>query len=68
MALLAVFLTHNTPAQSLADYLNTEVFANANLETTDPDPAVVAGFETFMRDSSLRCRWNARLSNSPNDL
>ena len=49
MALLAAFLTHNTPAQSLADYLNTEVFANANLETTEPDPAVVAGFETFVQ-------------------
>ena len=49
MALLAAFVTHNMPAQSLADYLNTEVFAKANLETTDPDPAVVAGFETFMQ-------------------
>jgi sugar (pentulose or hexulose) kinase len=49
MALLAGFLTHSTPAQSLADYLNTEVFANANLETTEPDPAVVAGFETFVQ-------------------
>jgi sugar (pentulose or hexulose) kinase len=49
MALLAAFLTHNRPAQSLADYLNTEVFANANLETIEPDPAVVAGFETFVQ-------------------
>jgi hypothetical protein len=24
------------------------VFANANLETIEPDPVVVAGFETFV--------------------
>jgi hypothetical protein len=65
MALLAAFLTHNTPAQSLADYLNTEVFANANLETIEPILWSWPGSKPSWSDSSLRCRWNARQSNTP---
>jgi sugar (pentulose or hexulose) kinase len=49
IAVLAAFLTDRTSGHSLVDYLNARVFADANLETTNPDPAVVAGFETFIQ-------------------
>jgi MYXO-CTERM domain-containing protein len=49
MAVLAAFATRRTPEQSLADYLDTAVFADARLQTADPDPADVAGFTAFMQ-------------------
>ncbi|MBV6760402.1 xylulokinase [Rhodococcus opacus] len=49
IAILAAFLAHRETGQTLADYLNTRVFADADLETIEPDPADVAGFEAFMK-------------------
>lgn len=46
MALLAAFV--NSGKDSLAEWLATEVFAGAEVETADPDPAEVAGFDQFM--------------------
>jgi len=49
MAVLATYLVHRTPGQSLADYLTTRVFAHAQIDEVKPDPADVAGFDAFMR-------------------
>ncbi|WP_239082632.1 xylulokinase [Actinoplanes teichomyceticus] len=49
IAVLAAFHRTRTPGQSLDDFLNTSVFAGAQLDTVDPDPADVAGFDAFMR-------------------
>ena len=35
--------------QSLADSLNSRVFAGASLETIEPDPADVAGFDAYVQ-------------------
>ena len=49
IAVLAAFLTRRTPGQSLADYLTTRVFADAELDEVKPDPVDVAGFDAFMQ-------------------
>lgn len=49
IAVLAAFATTRAPGQSLVDYLNSEVFANANLETIQPNPTDVTGFDTFIQ-------------------
>ncbi|TYP83813.1 xylulokinase [Blastococcus xanthinilyticus] len=49
IAVLAAFAAARAPERSLSDYLDTEVFAGAGLETVDPDPADVAGFDAFMQ-------------------
>jgi sugar (pentulose or hexulose) kinase len=49
IAVLAAFLSHRAEGQSLADFLTTQVFAETILETIDPDPADVDGFEAFMQ-------------------
>jgi sugar (pentulose or hexulose) kinase len=49
MAVLAAFRTHRAPGQSLADYLSTKVFADAELIEAKPDPTDVAGFDAFMQ-------------------
>ncbi|UOY00360.1 xylulokinase [Blastococcus sp. PRF04-17] len=49
MAVLAAFAAGRAPEQTLADYLDTVVFPGAALETADPDPADVAGFDRFMQ-------------------
>ena len=48
MATLAAFRAARAEGQSLADYLAERVFAGAALETVEPDPADVAGFERFI--------------------
>ena len=48
MAVLAAFGTRRAPDQTLADYLSTAVFAEAEVLTVQPDPADVAGFDAFM--------------------
>ena len=48
IAVLAAFLAHGAEGQSLADFLATQVFAEATLETVDPHPADVDGFEAFI--------------------
>jgi sugar (pentulose or hexulose) kinase len=55
IAVLAAFATGRAAGpgpleeQSLADYLDTAVFAGANLQTHHPDPTDVAGFDAFMQ-------------------
>ena len=49
IAVLAAFLTRRTAGESLIDYLDAKVFADTVLETADPDPADVAGFDTYIR-------------------
>lgn len=46
MALLASFL--KVDGGSLADWLASSIFASAEVETSEPDPADVAGFDQFM--------------------
>ncbi|WP_091417579.1 xylulokinase [Friedmanniella luteola] len=48
MATLAAFRASRTDGQDLTGYLAERVFADAALETVDPDPADVAGFEQFI--------------------
>ncbi|MGY1808724.1 xylulokinase [Blastococcus sp. SYSU D00669] len=49
MAVLAAFAVRRAPEQGLADYLDSSVFGGARLQTAEPDPADVAGFDAFMR-------------------
>jgi sugar (pentulose or hexulose) kinase len=49
VAVLAAFLTAGTPGQGLDDFLATQVFADVELQTVDPDPADVAGFDAFIK-------------------
>ena len=48
IAVLAAFLVQRTDDQTLGDFLDTEIFARTELETIDPDPADVAGFDAFI--------------------
>jgi sugar (pentulose or hexulose) kinase len=49
IAVLAGFLAYRAEGQNLADFLTTQVFAETTLETVDPDPADVDGFEAFIQ-------------------
>jgi sugar (pentulose or hexulose) kinase len=49
IATLAAFAAGRAPDQSLSDFLNDEVFADAPLETSMPKAADVAGFDSFMQ-------------------
>ncbi|MCA0296790.1 MAG: ATPase [Actinobacteria bacterium] len=49
IAVLAAFTRDRAEGQSLADYLNRAVFAGAGLETVDPDPLDVAGFDAYVQ-------------------
>ncbi|GIE80599.1 ATPase [Actinoplanes philippinensis] len=49
IAVLAGFVTARQPGQSLADFLTTSVFAGAQLDTAEPEPEDVAGFNAFMQ-------------------
>jgi sugar (pentulose or hexulose) kinase len=48
IALLASYMIHKGPNESLEDYLSNKVFAGENGITIAPDPADVDGFTTFM--------------------
>jgi sugar (pentulose or hexulose) kinase len=48
IALLAAYMLHKSPEESLADYLSHKVFAGERSTTIAPDPADVAGFAAFM--------------------
>ena len=48
IAVLAAFLRDRTPDQTLADYLETRVFASVELATVEPDEDDAAGFDAFM--------------------
>jgi sugar (pentulose or hexulose) kinase len=47
IAVLAAFAAGDS-GQSLADYLESTVFAGASLRTAEPDPIDAAGFDAFM--------------------
>lgn len=47
IAVLAAFARDRADGQSLSDYLTHDVFQGVALETVDPEPADVAGFEAF---------------------
>jgi sugar (pentulose or hexulose) kinase len=49
IAVLAAFLTSRESAQSLNDFLNIRVFADTDLQTAEPVPADVAGFDAFIQ-------------------
>ena len=49
IAVLAAFATARSPGQDLTDYLDTTVFTGTSLQTAQPDPADVAGFDAFMQ-------------------
>jgi len=48
IALLAAFLSKKASGESLADFLDQSVFSLQKVNTLAPDPADVAGFNTFM--------------------
>ena len=48
IAVLAAYRKDKKPGQSLSDYLNEQVFADAKAETMEPDAKDVEGFNTFM--------------------
>lgn len=48
MALLAAYALRRAPGQTLANYLDTRVFAGAQASTLTPDPADEAGFAAFL--------------------
>jgi sugar (pentulose or hexulose) kinase len=49
IAVLAAFRRDRDSQEDLTDYLATRVFTDVSLQTELPDPADVAGFETFIR-------------------
>jgi sugar (pentulose or hexulose) kinase len=49
VAVLAAYLAARKPEQGLDDFLATEVFAGIELQTVDPQPADVAGFDAFIQ-------------------
>jgi sugar (pentulose or hexulose) kinase len=49
IAVLAAFAARRSPEQSLADYLDSAVFTGTSLQTAEPDPNDVAGFDAFMQ-------------------
>src|SRR5215211_7124711 len=49
IAVLAAFRVRGTPEQTLAEFLNTEVFAGSKLDLIHPDAADVEGFEAFVQ-------------------
>ena len=49
MALLAAYLLNKAEGESLEDYLNTHVFANAKGSTVAPDPVDVEGFRSYLK-------------------
>jgi sugar (pentulose or hexulose) kinase len=49
IAVLAAFAATRSPDQGLADYLDTTVFKGTSLQTAEPDPVDVAGFDAFMQ-------------------
>lgn len=48
MAVLAAYMLANNGSQTLEDYLDSRVFANAQSSTVLPDEKDVKGFESFM--------------------
>ena len=49
IALLASYMLQKKDGESLADYLDSRVFADSKAIRVEPDTEDVAGFETFMK-------------------
>ncbi|HYP45500.1 MAG TPA: FGGY-family carbohydrate kinase [Propionibacteriaceae bacterium] len=49
IATLAAFAATHPSGQSLIDFLDQQVFSDVQLETVEPNPDDVAGFDTFMQ-------------------
>ncbi len=49
MAILASYCIRKKPQESLAQYLNEQVFAGELGETLEPDPLDVAGFDAYLQ-------------------
>ena len=49
MALLAAYMANKAEGESLEEYLNTRVFANAKGTTLQPEPADVEGFGRYIQ-------------------
>ena len=49
MALLAAYMLSRGAGESLEDYLSGKVFAGVSGSTVQPDPAAVAGFNTYIQ-------------------
>ena len=49
MALLAAYHTRRQPNQTLADYLEKQVFQSVRQITEEPDPAEAAGLDAYAR-------------------
>ena len=50
IALLAAYRKDKKEGESLSDYLNQYVFADAKEEVMEPDAEDVEGFDSFMKD------------------
>ncbi len=50
MALLAAYRAQRQTGQTLADFLDRRVFANAQVSVLTPNPEDAAGFAAFLRD------------------
>ncbi len=48
MALLAAYMKNKVPGETMEDYLTNRVFATAKSSVINPDPAGVAGFQTYL--------------------
>jgi len=48
MAILAAYMQRKEAGESLEDYLSNKVFANAKSTCLNPDPAGVAGYESYL--------------------
>ena len=48
MALLAAYMVRKAEGESMEDYLQSRVFADAKRTTLQPDPAGVAGFQSYL--------------------
>ena len=49
IAVLAAYTRDRAAGQSLSDYLASAGFAGAGLDTVDPDPVDVAGFDAYVQ-------------------
>ena len=48
MALLAAYMDRKAENETLEDYLTSRVFCNAEASILEPNPAGVAGFQSYM--------------------
>ena len=49
MALLAAYMVRKAEGETMEDYLKNRVFANAKSTCVNPDPAGVAGFQSYLK-------------------